>query len=120
MGGCQQLPTKADTEHRHLMIMCVAQHLELRWHPGPDRFVIVDRPGRAHRNDCVEVSRVWKLDLDIGRQETVFPHDPVQDEVQATVGQPLSNKARCADVIMLNQQGAHLDESSLDPNEWPV
>src|SRR4029453_5353212 len=60
----------------------------------------------------VEIRRVWKLDIDIRRQETVFPHDLVQDEVQAAVGQPLSYKAWRTDVIMLNEEGAHLAESS--------
>jgi ferredoxin-NADP reductase len=119
MRCCEHLPTEANTEYRYLMIMCVTQHLELGWHPGPYRFMIVNRPWRAHRHDRVKIRGVWKLDLDIGGEETVLPDDLMQDEVEPAVDQSLSHKARSTDVIMLNQQGAHLAESSLAPNEWP-
>jgi hypothetical protein len=41
----------------------------------------------------------------------------VQHQVEPSIYQPLSHKPGRADVIMLNQQGAHPPESNLDPND---
>ena len=69
--------------------------------------MIINGPRRSHGNDRVEICRVWKLDLNIGREETIFPHYLVHHEVETAIEQPLSYEARSANVIMLNKQGAH-------------
>ena len=97
--------------------MCLAQHGELCWHPCPDRLVIVDRPGGTHRNNHVKIRRIGKLDLDVGGEKTIFPDHLVEDEIEAAVYQPLPYEAGSTDVIMLDEQGAHLAQSSLGPND---
>ena len=69
--------------------------------------MIINGPRRSHGNDRVEICRVWKLDLNIGRKETVCLHYFVHDQVDVAIGQSLSHKARSANVIMLNKQDAH-------------
>jgi hypothetical protein len=100
------------------VVVGVTQHLEFCWYPCPDRLVVINRPRRAHGNDRVEVRRVWELSLDVGRQVAVFPYYLMHNEVDAAVGQPLSDEAGSAHVIVLNQQAAHAAESNLGPNDW--
>jgi hypothetical protein len=87
--------------------MGVPQHLELSWHPGPDGLMIVNRPRCAHRNDHVEVCGFRKLNLDVWRWEAVLRYDLVYDKIKSSVRQSLTHEPRSADVIMLDQQGAH-------------
>jgi hypothetical protein len=52
-----------------------------------------------------------------GGEKTIFPDHLVEGEIEAAVYQPLPYEAGSTDVIMLDEQGAHLAQSSLGPND---
>ena len=116
----QQLAAEADTEHRHAEIIRLTQPLELGQQPVPDRRVVPGTPGRSHRHEDVEVTGIGEIEGLIGLTEVLGRHDNLLDDLETPMGQALGNWPRRADVIVLQDQGAHGGSFRQEGDTTPV
>src|ERR1039457_1979710 len=103
----ERLAAEADPEYRDAAFLRGPEQLKLRDQPAADPFVIVGRPGRAHRHDHVEGPRIGKADVDARVFEPVRRHDQELGHVWTPIAEPVPHRSGRGAVVVLDEQDAH-------------